>query len=138
MGKKLSHTKIDMDRKNTIEETDRFQPKFDSIGLIPCVTKCADTGDVLMVAYMNETAIHKTLETGQAHYWSRSRQELWHKGATSGHTQELVILEIDCDQDCLLMHVKLKEPVSCHTGRKSCFYRLVKNADGKISLEFKD
>lgn len=89
---------------------------------MPCITVHHETGGVLMVAYMNEAALHLTLQTGEVHYWSRSRQEIWHKGATSGHTQKLVSLAIDCDQDALLARVH-QAGAACHTGRDSCFYR---------------
>lgn len=119
------------------EEGTQFHPKFSPDGLITCVTVSAKTGHVLMVAYMNREALNKTLETGEAHYWSRSRKELWHKGATSGHTQKVISLKVDCDQDCLLMTVELKEEVSCHTGRESCFYREVDLTGGSM-LRFVD
>ncbi len=117
----------------SIEETSEFQPKFDTSGLIVCVTVCADTKDVLMVAYMNREALDKTLETREMHYWSRTRSEIWRKGATSGHTQKLAELRVDCDQDCLLAFVKQTGGRACHTGRTSCFYRVVRH-NGNISL----
>lgn len=112
-----------MDKK-ALEEGLAFTPRFDANGLIPCVATCAKTGAVLMVAYMNDEAICKTLETGEAHYWSRSRGALWHKGATSGHIQKIIEMRTDCDQDCLWITVESTE-AACHTGRKSCFYRKV-------------
>lgn len=126
---------------NTIEETEKFTPKFSADGLIPCVTIDHESGEVLMVAYMNDESIQKTLETGEAHYWSRSRQELWHKGATSGNTQKLIEMKTDCDQDCLLIRVSMPTQdngkiAACHTGRSSCFYRSVTNQDGNIKLTF--
>lgn len=125
--------------QSTIEETEKFTPKFDANGLIPCVTIDHESGDVLMVAYMNEHSIQKTLETGEAHYYSRSRQEIWHKGATSGNTQQVIEMKTDCDQDCLLIRVKMPKQdhgtiEACHTGRTSCFYRSVKLNDGKVTL----
>ncbi len=110
--------------KRALEEGVVFAPKFDANGLIVCVTVEAGTREVLMVAYMNRLALDKTIETGFAHYWSRSRQSLWRKGDTSGQTQKVVSLRIDCDQDALLLAVEVGgDGKACHTGRKSCFYR---------------
>ncbi|MCB1680686.1 MAG: phosphoribosyl-AMP cyclohydrolase [Rhodospirillales bacterium] len=121
-----------MTDKHELEEGDRFLPQFDANGLIPCITIDAKTGDVLMMAYMNQDALLKTLETGEAHYWSRSRKALWHKGGTSGFVQVVKGLRTDCDQDCLLLSVDVKKPAggqseegTCHTGRESCFYRII-------------
>ncbi len=109
-----------------IEEGMLLAPKFDAYGLIPVITTDAATGEVLMHAYMNEAALLKTLETGEAHYYSRSRQQLWHKGATSGLVQTVQQLLIDDDQDCLWMKVKVAESgASCHVGYRSCFYRQI-------------
>ncbi len=102
--------------------TDLSNLKFDKQGLIPVITQDADSGEVLMFAFANLEAVEKTLETKQAHYWSRSRQELWHKGATSGHVQDLLELRYDCDSDALLYRVK-QTGAACHTGEQSCFYR---------------
>jgi phosphoribosyl-AMP cyclohydrolase len=99
-----------------------FSIKFDEHGLIPAIVQDADTGQVLMLAYMNEKALQATLRTGQTHFWSRSRQELWHKGATSGNIQTVVDLSIDCDADTLLVRVHPAGP-ACHTGHTTCFYR---------------
>lgn len=96
--------------------------KWDANGLIPAVVQDAETGTVLMVAWMNATALERTLTTGETHFWSRSRQELWHKGATSGNTQRVVGIYVDCDADTLLVEVKATGP-ACHTGAISCFYR---------------
>ena len=96
--------------------------KFNEKGLIPAVVQDVDTGEVLMLAYMNEEALQKTLKTGQTHFWSRSRQELWHKGATSGNVQHVIDLSIDCDADTLLVQVRPSGP-ACHTGNITCFYR---------------
>lgn len=110
--------------KRELEEGVVFAPRFDANGLIVCVTVEAATREVLMVAYMNRLALDKTIETGFAHYWSRSRQALWRKGDTSGQTQKVLSLQIDCDQDALLMAVEVGgDGKACHTGRKSCFYR---------------
>ncbi len=96
--------------------------KFDERGLIPAVVQDVHTHQVLMVAYMNAEALQHTLETGEAHFWSRSRQELWHKGATSGNIQKVVEIRVDCDADTLLLLVEPAGP-ACHTGNISCFYR---------------
>jgi phosphoribosyl-AMP cyclohydrolase len=114
------------------DETTEFKPVFDEKGLIPCVTT-DKSGAVLMVAYMNREALDLTLETGEAHYWSRSRNELWHKGATSGETQKLIEMKVDCDQDCILITVEMQgqKQAACHTGRRSCFYRVV-GKNGKL------
>ena len=96
--------------------------KWDERGLVPCIVQDADTKDVLMLAYMNRTSLQLTLETGETVFWSRSRQELWHKGATSGNVQKVLELKYDCDADALLALVKPAGP-ACHTGAYSCFYR---------------
>ncbi|MGH1377324.1 MAG: phosphoribosyl-AMP cyclohydrolase [Alphaproteobacteria bacterium] len=120
--------------KSDIEESLSFTPKYDEKGLIPCVATCDKTGDVLMFAFMNEEALNKTIETGEAHYWSRSRKSLWHKGATSGHIQKIVEIRTDCDQDCIWLKIDTDHG-SCHTGRKSCFYRVLDdNSKVKLSL----
>jgi phosphoribosyl-AMP cyclohydrolase len=99
---------------------------YNDAGLIPAIAQDAKTGEVLMMAWMNAAAVLQTLETGRVTYWSRSRQEFWIKGATSGHTQELVDFRVDCDRDCLLVRVNQVGP-ACHTGRRSCFYTTVRN-----------
>ena len=99
-------------------------PKWDATGLITAVTTDATTGVVLMVAHMNADALAATIATGEAHYWSRSRQELWHKGATSGNIQRVVEMRIDCDQDAVWLQVAPAGP-ACHTGTVSCFYRCI-------------
>lgn len=101
-----------------------LNPKWDAQGLVTAVATDAATGELLMVAHMNAQALAATLATGEAHYWSRSRQELWHKGATSGHTQRIIEIRIDCDQDALWLRVEPAGP-ACHTGERSCFYRVV-------------
>lgn len=95
--------------------------KYDENGLVPAVVQDAATGQVLMLAYMNQEALERTLQTGQTHFWSRSRQELWYKGATSGNTQRVVSLSLDCDGDAILVRVHPAGP-ACHTGAVSCFY----------------
>ena len=114
------------------DTTDRFLPRFDAAGLVTAIVADADTHVLLMVAHMNEEAIAKTRETGQAHFWSRSRASLWRKGETSGNGLTLVEMRVDCDQDALLLRVKPAGP-ACHTGRRSCFYRRVE-ADGRLSF----
>ncbi len=113
-------------QKPQIEESLAFTPKFDEKGLIPCIAVSAATGKVLMMAWMNAESLQKTLETGEAHYWSRSRNKLWRKGETSSQIQKLTEMRIDCDQDCLLITVQTPAPdQACHTGRANCFYRVV-------------
>ena len=102
-----------------------LDPKWDAAGLVTAVATDATSGEVLMVAHMNAEALAATLATGEAVYWSRSRGELWHKGATSGHTQRIVEIRIDCDQDALWLKVEPAGP-ACHTGERSCFYRRVR------------
>lgn len=102
--------------------------KFDDRGLIPAIAQDAETGDVLMMAWMNADAVSRTLATGQVTYWSRSRAELWVKGETSGHRQKLIEMRIDCDNDCLLVRIEQTGP-ACHTNRRSCFYRAVSGDD---------
>jgi len=111
--------------RDTIENGLSFAPKFDERGLIPVVTTCATTGGVLMQAWMNAEAIGRTLKTGEAHYYSRSRQELWHKGATSGEFQIVKDFRTDCDQDSLWLLVEQKGGKCCHVGHESCFYRSI-------------
>ena len=112
--------------KTELEEGSGFSPKFDADGLITVVTTDAKTGDILMVAYMNEEALTKTIETGEAWYWSRSRGELWHKGDTSGQLQTVVEMLTDCDQDTIQLRVKVGgDGGCCHVGYRSCFYRRV-------------
>lgn len=99
--------------------------KFDVRGLIPAIVQDAGSGEVLMLAYMNAESLRLTQETGETHFWSRSRQELWHKGGTSGNTQRVVDLRVDCDADTLLVRVTPAGP-ACHTGNRTCFYRAIK------------
>jgi phosphoribosyl-AMP cyclohydrolase len=108
-----------------VEEGSELAPRFDAQGLLPVVTTDAATGEVLMLGYMNAEALAKTIETGQAHYWSRSRQCLWHKGATSGFVQTVVEMRIDDDQDAVWLRVRIDGGASCHVGYRSCFYRSV-------------
>jgi len=108
-----------------VEEGDELAPKFDERGLIPAVTTDYRTGELLMHGYMNAEALRRTIETGEAHYWSRSRQALWHKGATSGLVQKVRELLIDDDQDCVWLRVDVAGGASCHVGYRSCFYRRI-------------
>ena len=109
-----------------VEEGTALAPKFDEEGLIPCVTTEADTGEVLMLGYMNAEALERTITAGEAHYWSRSRQCLWHKGASSGLVQKIVEMRIDDDQDAVWLRVQVAgSGASCHVGYRSCFYRSV-------------
>ncbi|WP_223479296.1 phosphoribosyl-AMP cyclohydrolase [Oricola indica] len=122
--------------KAELESGERLSPRFSSDGLITAVTVDAADGTVLMVAHMNAEALQLTLETGIAHYWSRSRQSIWKKGETSGNMQTVRQIRIDCDQDCVLLKVETAgDGANCHTGRKSCFYRTVEMSDdGKPRL----
>jgi phosphoribosyl-AMP cyclohydrolase len=121
---------------DALEEGTAFAPRFDAAGLVTVVTVEAGSNDVLMLAHMNAEALALTLETGIAHYWSRSRAKLWKKGETSGELQEVVELRTDCDQDAIVMVVnQTGRGAACHTGRKSCFYRRAVVKDGRASLE---
>ena len=122
---------------NDREEGLAFQPKFDASGLLTCVATDAATGDVLMVAHMNEEALRKTIASGEAWYFSRSRHALWRKGESSGQTQRVVEMRMDCDQDAVWIRVEQKG-AACHTGRRSCFYRAVTTSDGVARLSFVD
>ena len=122
-----------------IEEGLAFTPKFDADGLITAVATDAKSGDVLMVAHMNAEALNKTIATGEAWYFSRSRKTLWRKGETSGHVQRVRELRVDCDQDALWLKVEQQGAGACHTGRRSCFYRAVSVGKGASArLEFRD
>jgi phosphoribosyl-AMP cyclohydrolase len=123
----------DVDR----EEGLSFQPKFDASGLVTAVATDAATGDVLMVAHMNDEALRKTIATGEAWYYSRARNALWRKGESSGHTQRVVEMRTDCDQDAVWIRVE-QVGAACHTGRRSCFYRKVEGESGKVSLALVD
>ena len=113
------------DSVEKVEEGNQLAPKFDKDGLIPVVTTDFDSGELLMHAYMNEQALRKTIELGEAVYWSRSRQVLWHKGATSGLVQKVREMRIDDDQDTVWLRVDVQGGASCHVGYRSCFYRSV-------------
>jgi phosphoribosyl-AMP cyclohydrolase len=130
-----------------VEEGADLAPKFDADGLLPCVTTSAASGEVLMLGYMNEEALRKTIETGEAHYYSRSRKVMWHKGATSGLVQKVHEMRIDDDQDAIWLRVEIPGDASCHVGYRSCFYRAIptgaqavaatNKGDGLV-LEFKE
>jgi phosphoribosyl-AMP cyclohydrolase len=119
------------------EEGLAFQPRFDSSGLVTCVATDAATGDVLMVAHMNDEALRKTIASGEAWYFSRSRNALWRKGETSGQTQRVVEMRTDCDQDAVWIRVE-QIGAACHTGRRSCFYRKVDGGGDSVRLSFVD
>ena len=122
-----------------VEEGTSFAPKFDADGLVTCVATDAASGDVLMVAHMNAEALKKTIETGEAWYFSRSRRALWKKGESSGHVQRIVEMRVDCDQDSVWIKVDQAGAGACHTGRRSCFYRAVPlGQGGAVRLEFRD
>jgi phosphoribosyl-AMP cyclohydrolase len=116
---------------SSIETTTALTPRYDANGLIAAVAQDHATGEVLMLAWMNAEALKLTLETGQATYWSRSRNKLWRKGEESGHTQRVVEARIDCDQDAVLLRVE-QTGAACHTGQRSCFYRVV-GKDGVLT-----
>jgi len=129
-----------------VEEGTALAPKFDDHGLFAAVTTDAESGELLMQGYMNDEALRKTIATGEAHYYSRSRDTLWHKGATSGLVQKVDELMVDDDQDCIWLKVSVAGGASCHVGYRSCFYRRVpvaeeyadKQRDGQVDLEFTD
>jgi len=120
---------------NEREEGLTFQPKFDASGLVTCVATGATSGEVLMVAHMNDEALRKTIASGQAWYFSRSRNALWRKGESSGQTQRVVEMRMDCDQDAVWIRVE-QSGAACHTGRRSCFYRAVSSGEGGAQLSF--
>ena len=122
-----------------VEEGNDLAPKFDADGLLPCITTAAGSGEVLMLGYMNREALEKTIETGEAHYWSRSRKVLWHKGATSGLVQKVTEMRIDDDQDAVWIAVEIPGDASCHVGYRSCFYRSVPTGKaGEVALKFEE
>jgi phosphoribosyl-AMP cyclohydrolase len=114
-----------------------FEPKIDASGLVTCVATDASSGEVLMVAHMNDEALRRTIASGQAWYFSRSRNALWRKGESSGHTQRVVEMRMDCDQDAVWIRVE-QIGAACHTGRRSCFYRAVSGGEGGARLSFVD
>lgn len=119
----------------TLERGSALAPRFDSQGLIAAIAQNADTGEVMMMAWMNAEALSATLQTGIVHYWSRSRQSLWKKGETSGQLQHVVELRIDCDQDCVLVKVRADgDGGACHVGFRTCFYRVAQGSDGSLMV----
>ena len=128
-----------MSNKSEIEEGLAFAPQFGADGLITAVVTDIKSGELLMVAHMNAVALRKTIESGEAWYYSRSRKALWKKGESSGHVQRVVELRVDCDQDALWLKVEQDGPGACHTGRRSCFYRAVSlGQSGAVALEFRN
>ncbi len=125
-----------------VEEGKFLSPKFDSQGLIPVITTDSKTGEVLMHGYMNSEALKKTIETKEAHYWSRSRKSIWHKGKTSGFTQKVIQIRIDDDQDSVWLSVDIGNGASCHVGYKSCFYRSIPlgkiDHSEKVEMKFEE
>ncbi|MEL6376038.1 MAG: phosphoribosyl-AMP cyclohydrolase [Pseudomonadota bacterium] len=126
-------SKVEFQPRKSIEQVEEgtdFAPKFDADGLLPCVTTDASSGEVLMLGWMNAEALRLTIESGEAHYFSRSRKVLWHKGATSGLVQHVVEARIDDDQDAIWLRVEVSgSGASCHVGYRSCFYRSVPTSD---------
>ena len=119
-----------------LEEGTALAPRFDANGLVAAITMEASSNELLMLAHMNAEALALTLETGLAHYWSRSRGKIWKKGETSGEVQRLVEMRVDCDQDAIVLLVEQAgRGAACHTGRKSCFYRRVVTTEGAVSLQ---
>ena len=130
------------DNIKEVEEGKYLEPKFDENGLIPVITTDFKTGDILMHGYMNDEALKKTIETKEAHYWSRSRKKIWHKGQTSGFVQTIKEIRIDDDQDSVWLSVDIGNGASCHVGYRSCFYRSIplgsiKNVQ-ELEMEFKE
>ena len=125
-----------------VEEGKFLSPKFDSQGLIPVITTDNKTGEVLMHGYMNSEALKKTIETKEAHYWSRSRKSIWHKGKTSGFTQKIIQIRIDDDQDSVWLSVDIGNGASCHVGYRSCFYRSIPlgkiDQSEKVEMKFEE
>ena len=125
-----------------VEEGKLLSPKFDDRGLIPVITTDIKTGEVLMHGYMNSEALKKTIETKEAHYWSRSRKSIWHKGKTSGFTQKVIQIRIDDDQDSVWLSVDIGNGASCHVGYKSCFYRSIPlgkiDQPEKVEMKFEE
>jgi phosphoribosyl-AMP cyclohydrolase len=130
---------LPLSANSEIEEGLVLAPKFDADGLVTCIATDAGSGELLMVAHMNAEALKRTVETGEAWYFSRSRKTLWKKGESSGHTQRVVEMRVDCDQDAVWIKVEQRGAGACHTGRRSCFYRAVPlRQTGAITLEYRD
>ena len=130
------------DNIKEVEEGKYFEPKFDENGLIPVITSDFETGDILMHGYMNDEALKKTIETKEVHYWSRSKNKIWHKGEISGFRQKVIKMRIDDDQDAIWVTVDIGDGSSCHVGYRSCFYRAIplgKIKDSKkVEMNFKE
>ena len=130
------------DNIKEVEEGKYLEPKFDKNGLIPVITTDFKTGGILMHGYMNDVALKKTIESKEAHYWSRSKNKIWHKGEVSGFVQKVKEIRIDDDQDSIWITVDIGEGASCHVGYKSCFYRTIPlgkiDDTKKVEMEFKD
>ena len=130
------------DKIKEVEEGKYLAPKFDENGLIPVITTDFQNGDILMHGYMNDEALRKTIESGEAHYWSRSRNKIWHKGQVSGFVQKVKEIRIDDDQDSVWLSVDIGKGASCHVGYRSCFYRSIPlgkiQNDEKLEIEFKE
>jgi phosphoribosyl-AMP cyclohydrolase len=141
-GQHMSTSTVKFKPRQSIEQVEEgsdLAPKFDDRGLITVVTTDAESGELLMQGYMNVEALALTIETGEAHYFSRSREVLWHKGATSGFVQKVRELLVDDDQDCIWLRVDVTGGASCHVGYRSCFYRRVPiGSRGEIELEWTD
>ncbi|MDP3295365.1 MAG: phosphoribosyl-AMP cyclohydrolase [Nevskia sp.] len=134
----VANTDVRFEARQTIEQVEEghdLAPKFDEHGLIACVTTAANSGEVLMLGYMNAEALKLTISTGEAHYYSRSRKVLWHKGATSGLVQKVVEMRIDDDQDAVWLRVEIPGDASCHVGYRSCFYRSIPTGEGAQNNE---
>ena len=130
------------DNIKEVEEGKYLAPKFDKNGLIPVITADFQTGDILMHGYMNDEALKKTIESKEAHYWSRSRKKVWHKGEISGFVQKVLEIKIDDDQDAIWLSVDIGKGASCHVGYRSCFYRSIPlgkiENDQKLKMKFKE
>jgi phosphoribosyl-AMP cyclohydrolase len=132
----MTSFKAALDNKAELEEGADLTPRFDANGLITAVVADSRDNEILMLAHMNDEALRLTIETGIAHYWSRSRNALWKKGETSGNVQHVHEIRIDCDQDAVLLKVSVSgADATCHTGRRSCFYRKIVTSDGSTRLE---
>ena len=125
----------DRNSLDEIEEGDLLRPKFDEKGLIPCIVQDVENREILMFAYMNKTALQTSIRTGLAHFYSRSRKKQWKKGEQSGNFQRIVSLQIDCDQDCILIKVKIEGGASCHLGYRSCFFRELGDVSEKMDFK---
>ena len=122
-----------------LQEGECFAPRFNAEGLVSAIAVDADSGEVLMMAWMNEEAVARTIDSGEAWYWSRSRGELWHKGATSGQIQKVSEIRVDCDQDAILLRVRPQREGACHVGYRSCFFRsLQRTEDGGLRLRLEE